>query len=165
MECNSLSALLSMTHRENTASLKQRNGEWSFRVYWCMSAGVRAKSEVALINESETKRGNAYRLRCILSSALSLGVRLVKHSHRHSPVETQWQWPHGVDQWIEDPSTEHTHRWPQRYCRMHNTAIKTCERSPSIIFWPESDAVTHQLESINKSTYSLMRLATILPRR
>lgn len=93
-----MSALLSTVNRENTVSLKERNGERSFRVYGCMCAGVRAKSEVALMNESETKRGNAHRLLSLSLQLPLISVRVSKRSHLRGLVAKLRRRPHGADQ-------------------------------------------------------------------
>lgn len=126
-----------------------------------MCAGVRAK--VALMNESETKRGNNRWLLSIslfLSSSLSLvwGCRSVLitasllrcsgGAHIGGPMN--WK-----------TSLLKTHRWPYR---THTTSSKSAKGFlPSFsLTWLE--AVTHQLKSINKSTHPLMMLATMCQR-
>ena len=71
MGCNSFSALLLMVNRKDTVSNRKMERD-HLRVHWCLPVGVKAKSELAFMNESETKRGNACRLLCVLSSSFSL---------------------------------------------------------------------------------------------
>ena len=71
---------LSAANRENTAGLKEREME-SDHLSVRVCAGVRAESEVALMNESETKRGNAHRFSPFLSGSL-ITVRVSECFHR-----------------------------------------------------------------------------------
>lgn len=85
---------------------KPQREKW--RVYRCVCEGVRAKSEVALMNESETKRGNAHRLLSLSLQLPLISVRVLKQSHHQSLVETQWRAHTRRISELEDPITEHT---------------------------------------------------------
>lgn len=127
----------------------------------CVCAGVRAKSEVALMNESETKRGNAHRFSPFLSGSL-ITVRVSECFHRHS-LAAMWQrvptWG-GTDE-LEDPITEGTQMTAVTLSHTrHTPSSKSVKGFLPWFSLTWFDAVTHQLESINKSTHSLMLLAT-----
>lgn len=87
MKCYSLSAA-------NTRRVSQRESVH----LECICAGVRAESEVALMNESETKRGKCPQTSLQLSL---ISVRVSECLHHRSLVAKQ-RWrrrrPHGADQ-------------------------------------------------------------------
>lgn len=93
MNCNSSAA----TNRGKTISLTERHTEGLFRVYCACVRGWALESKGALMNESETKRGNAHRL---LSDAPHLcegaGAPVITALLRRS-----------VCGWMEDSLTKH----------------------------------------------------------
>lgn len=117
MECYSLS----VANRENTVSLKERNREWSFRVYQCVCAGVTAESKVALMNESETKRGNAHRLLSVSPFRLQLCLISARVSKLPSPQPCCDAVP--APTWGRSMNwkapLQNTQSGPQRPCRKH----------------------------------------------
>lgn len=90
-------------------------------MYWCVCAGVIAKSKVVLMNESETKRGNAHSL---LTFSLSLrlfliSVRVSKRYPHGSLLAMQHLCPQISD--LEDPITEHTKMTMNTMCYTYIT--------------------------------------------
>lgn len=105
---------------------KSQREKW--RVYRCVCAGVRAKSEVALMNESETKRGNAHRLLSLSLQLPLISVRVSKQSHHQSLVETQWRAHMGRISELEDPITKHRDDHRDLVEHMMQSFIEVCKR-------------------------------------
>lgn len=86
-----------------------------------MCAGVRAKSKVMLMNESETKRGNAHRL---LSISPFLWLVWGRWSSRHrSLAAMQRLHPHEWISELEDPFAEHTQMTTEKLSHTQYTPL------------------------------------------
>lgn len=158
MECNSLSALLSAANRENTVSLKERNGE-------CIGVCVRGwepSPRLRLWMSQKQSVGMPTDFSPFLCSSLSLvwgcwSNPITKVLLRRSGVPTRG----GSVNW-KTPLLN-TLRWPQRPRWTHDAELHpSLQRGFLTLFsltW--TDAVTHQQESIYKSTHSLTLMATM----
>lgn len=104
---------------------------------------------------------------CLPFYHLLINVRVLKwSSHTNKALLKQSGNVHmGQTNELENPITKHT------LIIMYTVSHKQCTTLPkpqkfffSQFLWPEYMLVTHPLESINKSTHSLMQLATMSQR-